>query len=103
MSDFQQKLLDLYSRSPASSSQACATRSFSFVRAGARRPVHLPFELRWGIPNPWDHSHVVYVLVRARCSTTSPRSASSGTDTENFEQRYGQLPFRTGWGRGNMR
>jgi len=77
MSDFQQKLLDLYESQPdfiqpesvrneirLHPAGERAQRDHLVREAGARRPVHLPFELRLGHPDPLGSQPRGLCLVR---------------------------------------
>ena len=87
MSDFQQKLLDLYESQPDFiQPESVRNEIISFVKQGLDDLSISRSSFDWGIQIPWDHSHVVYVWFDALLNYIS--AIGYGTDTENFERRW---------------
>jgi methionyl-tRNA synthetase len=87
MSDFQQKLLDLYESQPDFiQPDSVRNEIISFVKQGLDDLSISRSSFDWGIQIPWDHSHVVYVWFDALLNYIS--AIGYGTDTENFERRW---------------
>ena len=87
MSEFQQKLLDLYESQPDFiQPESVRNEIISFVKQGLDDLSISRSSFDWGIQIPWDHSHVVYVWFDALLNYIS--AIGYGTDTENFERRW---------------
>ena len=87
MSDFQQKLLDLYEAQPDFiQPESVRNEIMSFVRAGLDDLSISRSSFDWGIKIPWDNSHVLYVWFDALLNYIT--AVGYGTDTENFERRW---------------
>jgi methionyl-tRNA synthetase len=87
MSDFQQRLLDLYESQP-NFIQPDSVRNeiISFVKSGLSDLSISRSSFDWGIQIPWDTSHVVYVWFDALLNYIS--AIGYGTDDENFNRRW---------------
>ena len=87
MSEFQQKLLDLYESQPDFiQPESVRNEIISFVKQGLDDLSISRSSFDWGIQIPWDHSHVVYVWFDALLNYIS--AIGYGTDSENFERRW---------------
>ena len=87
MSDFQQKLLDLYESNP-NFIQPDSVRNeiISFVRRGLDDLSISRASFDWGIKIPWDESHVVYVWFDALLNYIT--ASGWGSDDATFEKRW---------------
>ncbi|MGV8885398.1 MAG: methionine--tRNA ligase [Microbacteriaceae bacterium] len=87
MSDFQQKLLDLYDARPDFiQPESVRNEILQFVKQGLSDLSISRSSFDWGIKIPWDHSHVVYVWFDALLNYIS--AIGYGTDDENFSRRW---------------
>jgi len=87
MSDFQQRLLDLYDAQP-NFIQPDSVRNeiIQFVKQGLSDLSISRSSFDWGVKIPWDHSHVVYVWFDALLNYIS--AIGYGTDDDNFRRRW---------------
>jgi len=87
MSDFQQKLLDLYAARPDFiQPESVRNEILQFVKQGLSDLSISRSSFDWGIKIPWDHSHVVYVWFDALLNYIS--AIGYGTDDDNFKRRW---------------
>lgn len=87
MSDFQQKLLDLYESQPDFiQPESVRNEIISFVRRGLDDLSISRATFDWGIKVPWDDSHVVYVWFDALLNYIS--ATGWGSDDDEFAQRW---------------
>jgi methionyl-tRNA synthetase len=87
MSDFQQRLLDLYESQPDFiQPESVRNEIIQFVRAGLDDLSISRSSFDWGIKIPWDDSHVLYVWFDALLNYIT--AVGYGTDQENFERRW---------------
>jgi methionyl-tRNA synthetase len=87
MSDFQQKLLDLYAARPDFiQPESVRNEIIQFVKQGLSDLSISRSSFDWGIKIPWDHSHVVYVWFDALLNYIS--AIGYGTDDANFNRRW---------------
>ena len=87
MSEFQQKLLDLYTARPDFiQPESVRNEIIQFVKQGLSDLSISRSSFDWGIKIPWDHSHVVYVWFDALLNYIS--AIGYGTDDENFNRRW---------------
>jgi len=87
MSDFQQKLLDLYTARPDFiQPESVRNEILQFVKQGLSDLSISRSSFDWGIKIPWDHSHVVYVWFDALLNYIS--AIGYGTDDEEFTRRW---------------
>jgi len=87
MSDFQQKLLDLYTARPDFiQPESVRNEIIQFVKQGLSDLSISRSSFDWGIKIPWDHSHVVYVWFDALLNYIS--AIGYGTDDETFNRRW---------------
>ncbi|MFP7761139.1 methionine--tRNA ligase [Marisediminicola sp. LYQ134] len=87
MSDFQQRLLDLYESQPDFiQPESVRNEIISFVRSGLQDLSVSRSSFDWGITIPWDEEHVVYVWFEALLNYIT--AIGYGTDDENFRRRW---------------
>jgi methionyl-tRNA synthetase len=87
MSDFQQKLLDLYESQPDFiQPESVRNEIIQFVKQGLADLSISRSSFDWGIQIPWDNSHVIYVWFEALLNYIT--AIGYGSDTENFERRW---------------
>jgi methionyl-tRNA synthetase len=87
MSDFQQKLLDLYESQPDFiQPESVRNEIISFVRRGLDDLSISRATFDWGVKIPWDDSHVVYVWFDALLNYIS--ATGWGSDDDEFAQRW---------------
>ncbi|MCU1405799.1 MAG: methionine--tRNA ligase, partial [Glaciihabitans sp.] len=87
MSDFQQRLLDLYESQPNFiQPESVRNEIISFVKNGLSDLSISRSSFDWGIKIPWDHSHVLYVWFDALLNYIT--AIGYGTDDENFNRRW---------------
>lgn len=87
LSEFQQRLLDLYEQNPDFIQPASARNEVvSFVKSGLRDLSISRSSFDWGVKVPWDESHVVYVWVDALLNYIS--AIDYGADTDTFARRW---------------
>ncbi len=87
LSDFSQRLLDLYESKP-NFVQPAAVRNeiIRFVEHGLADLSISRSSFDWGIAVPWDPTHVVYVWFEALLNYIT--AIDYGVDHENFERRW---------------
>jgi len=87
MSDFQQRLLDLYESQPNFiQPESVRNEIISFVKNGLSDLSISRSSFDWGIKIPWDHSHVLYVWFDALLNYIT--AIGYGTDEANFNRRW---------------
>ena len=87
MSDFAEKLLDLYDSRPGFvQPDAARNEVVSFVRQGLSDLSISRSSFDWGIKVPWDESHVVYVWFDALLNYVT--AVGYGQDDEQFARRW---------------
>ncbi|MCR2784284.1 MULTISPECIES: methionine--tRNA ligase [unclassified Microbacterium] len=87
LSEFQDKLLDLYKTVPDFLRPDSARNEvISFVKNGLKDLSISRSTFDWGIKVPWDQSHVIYVWVDALLNYAT--AVGYGSDPEQFERRW---------------
>jgi methionyl-tRNA synthetase len=87
MSQFQQKLLDLYESQPDFiQPESVRNEIISFVKSGLQDLSISRSSFDWGIKVPWDPSHVVYVWFDALLNYVT--AVGYGVDEEQFNRRW---------------
>ncbi|GAB3137059.1 methionine--tRNA ligase [Marisediminicola antarctica] len=87
MSDFQQKLLDLYeSRPDFLQPDSVRNEIIQFVKSGLQDLSISRSSFDWGIKIPWDDSHVLYVWFDALLNYIT--AIGYGSDDDNFRRRW---------------
>ncbi|MGK3950814.1 methionine--tRNA ligase [Microbacterium sp. I2] len=87
LSEFQDKLLELYSSVPDFVRPDSARNEVvSFVKNGLKDLSISRSAFDWGIPLPWDESHVIYVWVDALLNYAT--AVGYGSDPEEFSRRW---------------
>ncbi len=87
MSDFQQRLLDLYESQPDFiQPDSVRNEIIQFVKQGLDDLSISRSSFDWGIKIPWDDSHVLYVWFDALLNYIT--AVGYGTDQANFERRW---------------
>lgn len=87
MSDFGQKLLDLYEANPQFvQPESVRNEIIQFVKQGLRDLSISRSSFDWGIKIPWDHGHVVYVWFEALLNYVT--AIGYGTDQVQFDRRW---------------
>ncbi|GEP46877.1 methionine--tRNA ligase [Microbacterium saccharophilum] len=87
LSEFQDRLLELYKTEPDFVRPDSARNEVvSFVRSGLKDLSISRSAFDWGIPLPWDPSHVIYVWVDALLNYAT--AVGYGTDPEQFDRRW---------------
>ncbi|MCU1637859.1 MAG: methionine--tRNA ligase [Microbacteriaceae bacterium] len=87
MSDFQQRLLDLYeSQRDFIQPDSVRNEIIQFVKSGLQDLSISRSSFDWGIKVPWDDDHVVYVWFEALLNYIT--AIGYGTDDENFARRW---------------
>ncbi|WP_336651848.1 MULTISPECIES: methionine--tRNA ligase [unclassified Leucobacter] len=87
MSAFQDRLLALYEERPDFVQPASARNEvIAFVQQGLEDLSISRTSFDWGIPIPWDASHVTYVWFDALLNYVT--ATGYGADTEQFERRW---------------
>ena len=87
LSEFQDRLLELYSSVPDFVRPDSARNEVvSFVKNGLKDLSISRSAFDWGIPLPWDESHVIYVWVDALLNYAT--AIGYGTDREEFARRW---------------
>ena len=93
LSEFQDRLLELYKTQPDFiRPESARNEVVSFVRQGLKDLSISRSAFDWGIPLPWDESHVIYVWVDALLNYATAVgfgdvSADAGAQSE-FERRW---------------
>ncbi|SBS70058.1 methionine--tRNA ligase [uncultured Microbacterium sp.] len=87
LSEFQDRLLELYRTEPDFVRPDSARNEVvSFVKSGLKDLSISRSAFDWGIPLPWDTSHVIYVWVDALLNYAT--AVGYGTDPEQFARRW---------------
>ncbi len=87
MSDFQQRLLDLYEARPDFvQPESARNEVIQFVKQGLADLSISRSTFDWGIKLPWDDSHVVYVWFDALLNYIT--ATGYGQDDANFARRW---------------
>jgi methionyl-tRNA synthetase len=87
MSDFQQRLLDLYEERPDFiQPESVRNEILQFVKQGLSDLSISRSSFDWGIKIPWDDSHVLYVWFDALLNYIT--AIGYGVDDEEFERRW---------------
>jgi methionyl-tRNA synthetase len=87
MSDFQQRLLDLYESQPDFiQPESVRNEIISFVKRGLDDLSISRASFDWGVKIPWDDSHVVYVWFDALLNYIT--ATGWGQDDAEFERRW---------------
>lgn len=87
MSDFQQKLLDLYESQPDFiQPESVRNEIISFVKRGLDDLSISRASFDWGIKIPWDDTHVVYVWFDALLNYIT--ATGWGSDDAEFDSRW---------------
>jgi methionyl-tRNA synthetase len=87
MSDFQQRLLDLYEQRPDFVQPASVRHEIvQFVKQGLDDLSVSRSSFDWGITIPWDDTHVVYVWFEALLNYIT--AIGYGTDDAEFHRRW---------------
>ncbi|MBB5633689.1 methionyl-tRNA synthetase [Cryobacterium mesophilum] len=87
LSDFGQKLLDLYEADPHFvQPESVRNEIIQFVKQGLRDLSISRSSFDWGIPIPWDSTHVVYVWFEALLNYVT--AIGYGTDQVQFDRRW---------------
>jgi len=85
LSEFQDRLLELY-QTDFVQPESARNEVVSFVRSGLKDLSISRSAFDWGIPLPWDESHVIYVWVDALLNYAT--AVGYGSDPEQFERRW---------------
>jgi methionyl-tRNA synthetase len=87
LSSYADKLLAFYEANPTFvQPESARNEVLSFVRAGLQDLSITRSTFDWGIPVPWDDSHVLYVWIDALLNYAT--AAGYGTDPERFERLW---------------
>ncbi|MGJ9411366.1 methionine--tRNA ligase [Aeromicrobium sp. CF4.19] len=87
LSAYRDRLLELYRERPDFIQPASARNEIiSFVERGLRDLSISRSTFDWGIPLPWDPSHVMYVWIEALLNYVT--AAGYGVDDEQFERLW---------------
>ena len=87
MSDFQQRLLDLYETNPDFvQPESVRNEVIQFVKQGLRDLSISRSSFDWGVQIPWDDKHVVYVWFEALLNYIT--AIGYGVDQELFNRRW---------------
>jgi methionyl-tRNA synthetase len=87
MSDFQQRLLDLYEERPDFiQPESVRNEILQFVKQGLSDLSISRSSFDWGIKIPWDDSHVLYVWFDALLNYIT--AIGYGVDDETFKRRW---------------
>ncbi|MET1043591.1 MAG: methionine--tRNA ligase, partial [Microbacteriaceae bacterium] len=87
MSDFEQRLLDLYEQNPKFvQPESVRNEVIQFVKQGLRDLSISRSSFDWGIQIPWDDKHVVYVWFEALLNYVT--AIGYGVDDEQFQRRW---------------
>ncbi|MFJ4296148.1 methionine--tRNA ligase [Curtobacterium sp. NPDC089689] len=88
MSDFEQRLLDLYESNPEFiQPESVRNEIISFVKQGLRDLSISRSSFDWGIQIPWDHDHVLYVWFDALLNYVTALGYGS-EDDEAFQRLW---------------
>jgi methionyl-tRNA synthetase len=87
MSDFEQRLLDLYESNPDFiQPESVRNEIIAFVKQGLRDLSISRSSFDWGIKIPWDQGHVLYVWFDALLNYIT--AVGYGVDDEQFRRRW---------------
>src|SRR6187402_2095412 len=87
MSDFQERLLDLYETRPDFiQPESVRNEIIQFVKQGLNDLSVSRTSFDWGIKIPWDDSHVLYVWFDALLNYAT--AVGYGVDQKNFDRRW---------------
>ncbi len=86
LSEFQDKLLELYSGGDFIRPESARNEVVSFVKNGLKDLSISRSTFDWGIKVPWDDSHVIYVWVDALLNYAT--AVGYGSDPEEFARRW---------------
>jgi methionyl-tRNA synthetase len=87
LSEFQDRLLELYRTVPDFvRPESARNEVVSFVKNGLKDLSISRSTFDWGIPLPWDESHVIYVWVDALLNYAT--AIGYGSDAEQFARRW---------------
>lgn len=86
LSEFQDKLLELYSGGDFVRPDSARNEVVSFVKNGLKDLSISRSTFDWGIKVPWDESHVIYVWVDALLNYAT--AVGYGSDAEQFARRW---------------
>jgi len=87
MSDFQQRLIDLYESNPTFvQPDSARNEMLQFIRQGLSDLSISRSTFDWGVKVPWDESHVVYVWFDALLNYVT--AVGYGQDDANFDRRW---------------
>ncbi len=87
MSDFQDRLLDLYETNPQFiQPESVRNEIIQFVKQGLSDLSVSRSSFDWGIKIPWDESHVLYVWFDALLNYAT--AIGYGVDQEQFDRRW---------------
>ena len=87
LSRFQERLLALYEENPEFiQPESARNEVISFVKSGLKDLSISRSTFDWGIPVPWDESHVMYVWIEALLNYAT--AAGYGVDEERFNQLW---------------
>ncbi|KQZ83331.1 methionine--tRNA ligase [Microbacterium sp. Root166] len=86
LSEFQDKLLELYSNGDFIRPESARNEVVSFVKNGLKDLSISRSTFDWGIKVPWDDSHVIYVWVDALLNYAT--AVGYGSDPEEFARRW---------------
>ncbi|KRB39019.1 methionine--tRNA ligase [Microbacterium sp. Root180] len=86
LSEFQDRLLELYSSSDFIRPESARNEVVSFVKQGLKDLSISRSAFDWGITVPWDESHVIYVWVDALLNYAT--AVGYGSDPEEFARRW---------------
>ena len=86
LSEFQDKLLELYSSTDFIRPESARNEVVSFVKQGLKDLSISRSAFDWGITVPWDESHVIYVWVDALLNYAT--AIGYGEDPEQFARRW---------------
>jgi methionyl-tRNA synthetase len=86
LSEFQDKLLELYSGTDFIRPESARNEVVSFVKQGLKDLSISRSTFDWGIKVPWDQSHVIYVWVDALLNYAT--AVGYGSDPDEFARRW---------------
>ncbi|WP_345751078.1 methionine--tRNA ligase [Microbacterium rhizophilus] len=87
LSEFQDRLLALYRDEPAFvQPESARNEVVAFVQQGLKDLSISRSAFDWGIPIPWDTSHVLYVWIDALLNYAT--GVGYGADQESFDRRW---------------
>ncbi|MGO1411504.1 MULTISPECIES: methionine--tRNA ligase [unclassified Microbacterium] len=87
LSEFSDRLLELYRERPDFiQPESARNEVVAFVQQGLKDLSISRSAFDWGIPVPWDSSHVIYVWVDALLNYAT--AVGYGDDDENFARRW---------------